>query len=135
MGFESSDVARRRLAATAMSNQWVQDALILTGRDSPWSDGASEFGRSALAGSGGVLAGSLELLAQDIADTPGAGGALLAAFAEQVRALRLVAEAADRAPGTPLPASILAAVRSAIGEASFGSSAGRPTRSAAPPLP
>jgi len=134
VGFESSDVARRRLAALAMSNYRVQEALVPTGPDAVWSGTASEQGLPDLAIGGGALAGSLELLAQDIADTPGAGGALLAAFAEQVRVLRLVAEAADRAPETPLPAPILAAVRSAVGGASFGASAARPAWSATPPL-
>ncbi len=134
MGFESSDVARRRLAAMAMSNQRVQEALIPSGADSVWSGDAVEVSLAPHAVGHGALAGSLEVLAQDIADTPGAGGALLAAFAEQVRVLRLVAEATDRAPGAPLPASVLAAVNAAIGEASFGSSATRPPWSMSPPL-
>jgi hypothetical protein len=138
VGFESSDVARRRLAAMAMSNHRVQEALVTSGADFVWNGAPDGDGSHAdvvaPAGCGGALAGSLEVLAQDIADTPGAGGALLAAFAEQVRVLRLVAEATDRAPGAPLPASVLAAVRAAIGDATFGSSAPRPSWSVAPPL-
>lgn len=134
MGFESSDVARRRLAAMAMSNQRLQDALVTAGAESVWEGASMELGTSESASFGGPLAGSLEVLAQDIADTPGAGGALLAAFAEQVRVLRLVAEATDRAPGAPLPASVLAAVRTVIGEASFGAPSDRPSWSVAPPL-
>lgn len=134
MGFESSDVARRRLAAMAMSNQRVQDALVTSGSESVWSDHAVDVNMTEHTVGSGALAGSLELLAQDIADTPGAGGALLAAFAEQVRVLRLVAEATDRAPGAPLPASVAAAVHAAIGEATFGSPAARPSWSMSPPL-
>lgn len=134
MGFESSDVARRRLAAMAMSNQRVQEALVTTGTDSVWAGDAVELGFAEHAIGGGALAGTLEVLAQDIADTPGAGGALLAAFAEQVRVLRLVAEATDRTPGAPLPASVLEAVHAAIGDAAFGSPATRPSWSISPPL-
>lgn len=134
MGFESSDVARRRLAAMAMSNQRLQEALVSSSLDSVWAGDAMELSLPEHALPGGALAGSLEVLAQDIADTPGAGGALLAAFAEQVRVLRLVAEATDRAPGAPLPASVLSAVRAVIGDASFGAPTSRPSWSVTPPL-
>jgi len=118
----------------AMSNQRLQEALVTSGTGSVWGGDAFELGTPEQTSCSGALAGSLEVLAQDIADTPGAGGALLAAFAEQVRVLRLVAEASDRAPGVPLPASVLAAVHAAIGEASFGSPATRPAWSMSPPL-
>ena len=134
MGFESSDVARRRLAAMAMSNQRVHDALVTSGADAEWIGSAVDTVPVSSGVLGGALAGSLEVLAQDIADTPGAGGALLATFAEQVRILRLVAEASDRAPGAPLPPAVLAAVRAALGDATFGAAAPRPIWSSAPPV-
>ena len=114
MGFESSQVARRRLAAAAMSNRRVQEALALL---------APATGEAPVvpspAAPHGPLGEALETLALDIVDTPGAGGALLAAFAEQVRALRLVAEALDRVPDAPLPPAIGLAVRSALAHATF----------------
>ena len=54
------------------------------------------------------------MLAQDIVATPGAGGALLAAYAAQARALTMVVEAARRAGGAPLPAAVIAAAESAL---------------------
>jgi hypothetical protein len=134
VGFESSDVARRRLTAMAMSDRRVQEALVTAGSEAIWGGPSIALGAPDHPEIGGALVGSLEVLAQDIADTPGAGGALLAAFAEQVRVLRLVAEATRRAPGEPLPATVLAAVHGAIGEASFGTPAARPAWSVAPPM-
>jgi hypothetical protein len=130
VGFESSDVARRRLAAMAMSNRRVQEALALPDPAPAWADTGAE--RSAPLADGALadrapadraLARSLEVLVQDIADTPGAGGALLATFAEQTRVLRLVAEASRRAPGAPLPPAVLDAVRHALDAAAFTSMA------------
>jgi hypothetical protein len=56
----------------------------------------------------------LDLLAHDIMNTPGAGGALIAAYAAQARALSMVVEAARRAGSGPLPASVLAAAQDAL---------------------
>jgi hypothetical protein len=57
----------------------------------------------------------LEQLAHDIVATPGAGGALLLAFAAQARALSLVMEAALRTQGAAgLPAEVMAAVQNAL---------------------
>ena len=110
VGFESSHMARRRLASMAMSNRRVQDALAATP--------AVMHSPLAVLGEGGesgrALAVELEALAQDIASTPGAGGALLASFAEQARVLQLVVQASSRSPGAPLPADVLAAVQAAV---------------------
>jgi len=134
VGFESSDVARRRLAAMAVSNQQVQEALLTSEEEAVWNGAPVDTMVPIPTVLGGALVGSLEVLAQDIADTPGAGGALLAAFAEQVRVLRLVAEASERAPGLPLPPAVLAAVRTAVGDAAFGSTAPRPSWSSVPSM-
>ncbi|MEP6781619.1 MAG: hypothetical protein ABJC26_17095 [Gemmatimonadaceae bacterium] len=57
----------------------------------------------------------LDKLAQDIMSTPGAGGALLVAFASQARALALVMEAAVRTQGAAmLPDEVMSAVRNAL---------------------
>lgn len=117
MGFESSDMARRRLAAMAMSNQRVQEALALS---SAGLDLAADADLVPARGDAFEVAQVLERLVQDIADTPGAGGALLATFAEQARVLRLVAEAAERAPGRPLPSAVLEAVHAALAQAAGG---------------
>ena len=45
---------------------------------------------------------------------PGAGGALLAAFAAQARALSLVIEASRRGGAAPLPASVILAAQEAL---------------------
>ncbi len=63
------------------------------------------------------LEGELDRLAGDILETPGAGAALLAAFAAQSRALSLVAEASARAPHAPLPREVIARVRQALDQA------------------
>ncbi len=121
MGFESSHMARRRLATLAMSNTRVQDALAVTSATpgepkAPYAVATPDFGPSSAstADDGRALAVELEALAQDIANTPGAGGALLATYAEQARVLELVAQAAARSPGAPLPFDVLTAVRAAV---------------------
>jgi len=131
VGFESSQVARRRLAAAAMRDRRVQEALLVGGGSAPASGTASEASAEPMAidqllqapgwganGDGAADGPSLALvlddLAVDILDTPGAGGALLEAFAEQTRVLRLVVEALERAPDRPLPAPVAAAVRHAV---------------------
>ena len=141
MGFESSQVARRRLAAAAMRDRRVQEALVVGGApplhpalameaaaaptsiasllDAPaW--GATEAGLADVGladvgtADGPSLALVLDDLAVDILDTPGAGGALLEAFAEQSRVLRMVVEALERAPERPLPAPVADAVRRVV---------------------
>lgn len=119
MGFESSHVARRRLAAAAMSNRRVQEALALFTPAAEAHSTPDDVARVDAPRADAALAGTLETLAVDIVDTPGAGGALLLSFAEQVRALRLVAEALDRMPDAPLPPAIGQAVRSALAQATF----------------
>jgi len=61
-----------------------------------------------------VLSQHLDELAYDIVSTPGAGGALLAAYAAQARALSMVVEAALRGRDAPLPASVLQAAQAAL---------------------
>ncbi|HEY0930023.1 MAG TPA: hypothetical protein VGE27_08895 [Gemmatimonas sp.] len=127
MGFESSQVARRRLAVLAASNSRVQEALAPSGfpgfGPSEEKAPASRAERSAagsLATAPGMGAGSaalvrqLEELARDIVATPGAGGALLAAYAAQARALTMVIEAARRASAEPLPDAVVQAVQDAL---------------------
>jgi hypothetical protein len=63
---------------------------------------------------GSALVRHLDDLAQDIVAIPGAGGALLAAYAAQARALSMVVEAAKRAGSAPLPASVLMAAQDAL---------------------
>jgi hypothetical protein len=92
----------------------VHDALGSTEHPSSWS--STRWEPSAEEGST-PLAGSLDVLAVDILETPGAGGALLAAFAEQTRALHLVAEAVRRTPDAPLPPAVLASVLAALAQA------------------
>ncbi len=108
MGFESPFAARRRLADAIATRSACFDlpAPVLL---APLADGAATAATS--------LEGALEQLAGEILDTPGAGGALLVAFAAQARALRLVAEASSRAPGAPLPREVLARVEQAIASA------------------
>lgn len=131
MGFESAYAARRRLALVAESNEYVQqvvqDALApetlqaatpalrmedtkmtvrVTGTDS---------GRLGDVAPTAPAVNHLDELAHDILATPGAGGALLAAFAAQARALSLVMEAARRTQGAAaLPAEVMMAVQSAL---------------------
>ncbi len=61
-----------------------------------------------------ALVQELDELAQDIVSTPGAGGALLASYAAQARALSMVIEAARRGASTPLPAAVIAAAQAAL---------------------
>lgn len=129
VGFESSHGARRRLAALASSNGRVQEALSASAfsgfwgntsqeesrqdREAPLSSGA-ELGVSQGGANGSALVRHLDDLAQDIVAIPGAGGALLAAYAAQARALAMVVEAAKRAGSAPLPASVLMAAQDAL---------------------
>ena len=124
MGFESSQVARRRLAALASSNGRVQEALSTSAFPGFWSNTSHEESRqerevplssgAAHSASSSALVRHLDDLAQDIVAIPGAGGALLAAYAAQARALSMVVEAAKRAGGAPLPASVLIAAQDAL---------------------
>ena len=110
MGFESSRTARRRLASIAASNPRVREALSPSAFDGflleehPVSEGPLTS----------PLQLQLDILAQDIVSTPGAGGALLAAYAAQARALTLVVEASRRAAGEPLPAAVVSAAEAAL---------------------
>lgn len=118
VGFESSRIARRRLAALAGTDRRVYEALapsLFPGLSesvgvSPELSGSLE--------SSGCSADSLHVhldqLAREIVATPGAGGALLAAFAEQTRALLLVVEASRRSGNAPLPESVLAVAQKAL---------------------
>lgn len=125
MGFESSQVARRRLAALASSNGRVQEALSASTFPGFWDNSShqeSSWDREvplnssdkSAASPDGALVRHLDDLAHDIVSIPGAGGALLAAFATQARALSMVVEAAKRAGGSPLPASVLMAAQDAL---------------------
>ncbi len=124
MGFESSRTARRRLAAIAATNDRVQEALSpsafpgLFGQDSAVPFVEQTNGRrtepSLPASAPNALARQLESLARDIVATPGAGGALIAAYAAQARALLLVVEAARRGGQSPLPQAVLAAAQEAL---------------------
>lgn len=115
MGFESAHAARRRLATLAMNNEHVHEALA------PSSFGNLELHRIGQSqtkpdttSSAGIV-NHLDQLAQDIVATPGAGGALLVAFAAQARALALVMEAAVRTQNSAgLPAEVMAAVQNAM---------------------
>lgn len=121
MGFESSRAARRRLAAIAATNKRVQEALSPSAFPGFFSDSSSmdeEFAtveRTTVAGAKtSDLQLQLDVLAQDIVSTPGAGGALLQAYAAQARALTMVVEAARRAGSAPLPAAVLLAAEAAL---------------------
>lgn len=128
MGFESSQMARRRLAALAASNSSIREALAPSGfpgfdvsSDPPAANGQSN-GQSAIAEiphpstptTAGTLARQLEELAQEIVATPGAGGALLAAYACQARALTMVMEATRRSDSAWLPEAVMEAVTEAL---------------------
>jgi hypothetical protein len=113
------------LAVLAASNSRVQEALAPAGfpgfgppeEKAPMSRNDSRSTSGSMAGS---LSGSpalvrhLEELARDIVATPGAGGALLAAYAAQARALTLVIEAARRGSAEPLPEDVIKAVQEAL---------------------
>lgn len=151
MGFESSTVARRRLASLAATNELVQEALspssfpgLFAGETGVYpslvgegmadminnperDDSTAERVPAGTAATKGPVAASwsastaatsplaqeLDVLAQDIVST-GAGGALLAAYAAQARALTMVVEAARRGQSGPLPAAVLLAAKAAL---------------------
>ena len=100
MGYESSEMARWRLGAWVVQDAVVWQTLAPAPVPAP---GQAE----------------LETLMRTVLAEPGAAGALLAAFAAQARALNLVWEAERRGVGT-LPADVVAAVRSAVEQASTG---------------
>jgi hypothetical protein len=107
-------MARRRLAAIAATNSRVQEALAPAG-----FSGLLNGEMAASAGPRDLEASSalqlqLDLLAQDIVATPGAGGALLAAYAAQARALTMVVEASKRAGMGPLPQAVVSAAEAAL---------------------
>ncbi len=143
MGFESSRVARRRLASLAVTNDLVHEALspslfpdLFAEEENDFRIAVTEGGQAdvslrvdrprsgesalekvaALPKSQGAkaLVRELDELALDIVATPGAGGALLAAYAAQARALTMVLEAADRGLDSPLPAAVLKEARAAL---------------------
>ncbi len=132
MGFESSRAARRRLAAIAATNQRVQEALSPASYPglfdaeygSPHDDFRVEAGAT---NSQNELHDQLDVLAHDIVATPGAGGALLVAYAAQARALTMVVEAARRGGGAPLPEAVIHAAEAAL-SAQSGFAAGMPLR-------
>jgi hypothetical protein len=116
----------------ASRNERVQEALapstfpgLASVEVVPWADCRERRETQALAGltasAGGAapaapaaLVQHLDDLAQDIVATPGAGGALLAAYAAQARALSMVVEAARRAGSAPLPTAVLRAAQEAL---------------------
>jgi len=117
VGFESSQVARRRLAALAATNGLIQEALApsqFPGLSSAPKPRAGRSDTTNPTAPNPALVQHLDLLAHDIMNTPGAGGALIAAYAAQARALSMVVEAARRAGSGPLPASVLAAAQDAL---------------------
>jgi hypothetical protein len=122
VGFESSRMARRRLAALASSNEMVQEALApasfpgFLGRPVVEAPPGLPGGRAHDdTGEGGsALARQLDSLARDILGTPGAGSALLAAYAAQARALSMVLEATRLGGDAPLPAAVVHAAREAL---------------------
>jgi hypothetical protein len=118
VGFESSRAARRRLAAVAATNKRVQEALSASSFPGFFGDTQEDVELSAQTSAASratsELHDQLDLLAHDIIATPGAGGALLVAYAAQARALTLVVEAAKRAGGAPLPAAVIHAAEAAL---------------------
>ena len=120
MGFESSRAARRRLAAVAATNQRVQEALSASSFPGFFGEQTFDFASSSTVDSpspatpSGDLDDQRDWLAHAIIATPGAGGALLVAYAAQARALTLVVEAARRAGGAPLPPAVLHAAEAAL---------------------
>ena len=118
MGFESSRAARRRLAAIAATNQRVQEALspasypgLFDAEYGPHDDFRVD---ASATNSQHELHDQLDVLAHDIVATPGAGGALLVAYAAQARALTMVVEAARRGGGAPLPEAVIHAAEAAL---------------------
>ena len=122
MGFESSQVARRRLAALAATNGRIQEALApsqfpglsAAAKGSPLGARADRSDATSVPAPSAALVQHLDHLAHDIMTTPGAGGALIAAYAAQARALSMVVEAARRAGTGPMPASVIAAAQEAL---------------------
>jgi hypothetical protein len=115
VGFESSQMARRRLAALAATNSRIQEALAPSGFPGLTPPAPRPERADGVVGSTTpALAEHLDTLAHDIIATPGAGGALLAAYAAQARALSMVVEAARRAGSAPLPEAVLAAAQEAL---------------------
>jgi hypothetical protein len=118
VGFESSRAARRRLAAVAATNKRVQEALSASSFPGFFGDTQEDVElaaqTNAASRSSSELHDQLDLLAHDIIATPGAGGALLVAYAAQARALTLVVEAAKRGGGAPLPAAVIHAAEAAL---------------------
>lgn len=126
MGFESSQVARRRLAALAATNGRIQEALAPsqfpglsaaskgTPKGSALGARADRPDATSVPAPSAALVQHLDHLAHDIMTTPGAGGALIAAYAAQARALSMVVEAARRAGTGPMPATVIAAAQEAL---------------------
>jgi len=122
VGFESSQVARRRLAALAATNGRIQEALAPSqfpglsagAKGSALGHRADRADATSTPSTSTALAQHLDLLAHDIMNTPGAGSALIAAYAAQARALSMVVEAARRAGSGPLPATVLTAAQEAL---------------------
>lgn len=141
MGFESSRVARRRLASLAATNDRVHEALSPSSFPGLAAGNAGVFPalvaepladmpatasrspdlstrRSTVSATNGPVAQALvqelDELAQDIVSTPGAGGALLASYAAQARALSMILEASRRSTTGALPASVLLAAQAAL---------------------
>ncbi|MFO0071805.1 MAG: hypothetical protein ACK55A_06885, partial [Gemmatimonas sp.] len=91
MGFESSQVARRRLAALAATNGRIQEALAPsqfpglsaaskgTPKGSALGARADRPDATSVPAPSAALVQHLDHLAHDIMTTPGAGGALIAA--------------------------------------------------------
>ena len=83
MGFESSRAARRRLAAVAATNRRVQEALSSSTFPGFFGDTQQDVDLSHHTEQANAtmessdLHDQLDVLAQDIIATPGAGGALL----------------------------------------------------------
>jgi hypothetical protein len=118
VGFESSRAARRRLAVIAATNQRVQEALSPSAFPGFFADSSMDEDHEVTGAesrsTSTELQVQLDVLAHDIVATPGAGGALLAAYAAQARALTMVVEAARRAAGAPLPAAVVLAAEAAL---------------------
>jgi hypothetical protein len=110
------------LAALAATNGRIQEALApsqfpglsASSKGSPLGSRADRPDATSVPASSAALVQHLDHLAHDIMTTPGAGGALIAAYAAQARALSMVVEAARRAGTGPMPASVIAAVQEAL---------------------
>lgn len=106
MGFESSEMARWRLASLVSADDTlghlVCDALSEPADVKPADVPEPRTPLSAL-----------DILGRDALDTPGIGANFLAAYAAQTRAIRLVWELQQRG-GAALPADVVAALRQAM---------------------